>query len=195
MISDQIRKLLTTGLSVSSLNVSLQATTDDNKGSNIFYEKTFRHGQDIDAFEDICRPIAIDLLNMKINYPLTMIYMPLKWCAFVYRLFESILDIHQYYPVGAMPLPKNRLFAQFHAPQTAKMKDEILEQLSMETPKVRVVFATVAFGMGVDIPSIKHIIHIGPPRTIREYFQETGRAGKYSRATLYYNNRDIGKNK
>ncbi len=65
--------------------------------SNIFYEKIFRHGQDIDAFEDICRPIAIDLLNMKINYPLTIIYMPLKWCGFVYRLFESILDIHQYY--------------------------------------------------------------------------------------------------
>ncbi|CAB4016662.1 U3 small nucleolar RNA-associated 18 homolog [Paramuricea clavata] len=34
-----------------------------------------------------------------------------------------------------MPLPKNRLFAQFHAPQTARMKDEILLQLSMETPK------------------------------------------------------------
>ena len=166
--------------------------------SNIFYEKIFRHGQDIDAFENICGPIAIDLLDMKINYPLTIIYMPLKWCGFVYRLFESILNIHQYHPFGAMPLPKNRLFAQFHAPQTAKMKDEILLQLSMETPKVRVVFATVAFGMGVDIPSIRHIIHIGPPRTIREYFQETGRAGrdgKYSKAILYYNNRDIGKNK
>ena len=66
--------------------------------SNIFYEKIFRHGQDIDTFENICRPIAIDLLDMKINYPLTIIYMPLKWCGFVYRLFESILNIHQYLP-------------------------------------------------------------------------------------------------
>ena len=44
--------------------------------------------------------------------------------------------------------------------------------------KVRVIFATVAMGMGVDIPSIQHVIHVGPPRTIREYFQETGQAGQ-----------------
>jgi len=62
---------------------------------------------------------------------------------------------------------------------------------------VRVVFATVAMGMGVDIPSIRHVIHVGPPRTIREYVQETGRAGRdgcFSTAILYYNNRDIAKN-
>ncbi|XP_028417601.1 putative ATP-dependent DNA helicase Q1 [Dendronephthya gigantea] len=35
---------------------------------NIFYEKTFRYGQDIDAFEHICRPIAVDLLHMKIDF-------------------------------------------------------------------------------------------------------------------------------
>lgn len=52
--------------------------------------------------------------------------------------------------------------------------------------------------MGVDIQSIRQIIHIGPPRTIREYFQETGRAGRdgyLSKAVLYYNNKDIAKNK
>ncbi len=69
--------------------------------SNIVCEKILRHGQDIDACENICRPIAIDLLDMKINYPLTIIYMPLKWCSFLYRLFESILNIHQYHPFGA----------------------------------------------------------------------------------------------
>ena len=60
------------------------------------------------------------------------------------------------------------------------------------------MFATVVLGMGVDIPSIRNIIHVGPPRTIREYFQETGRAGrdgKQSLAVLYYNNRDIAKNR
>ena len=58
------------------------------------------------------------------------------------------------------------------------------------------MFATVALGMGVDVPSIRNIIHVGPPRTIREYFQETGRAGrdgKQSLSVLYYNNRDIAK--
>lgn len=53
-------------------------------------------------------------------------------------------------------------------------------------------------GMGVDIPTIRHIIHIGPPRTIREYVQETGRAGRdgsKSKAVLYYDNHDTAANR
>ena len=133
---------------------------------------------------------------MNVAYPLTIIYMPLRWCGFLYRLFESVLGADQYYPPGSLALPKNRLFAQFHAPQTAKMKEEILEQLNLQPSKIRVVLATVAFGMGVDICSIREVIHIGPPRTIQEYFQETGKAGcdgQPSKAILYYNNRDIAK--
>ena len=52
--------------------------------------------------------------------------------------------------------------------------------------------------MRVDVQSIRNIIHIGPPCTIREYLQETGRAGRdggSSKAILYYNNRDIAKNR
>lgn len=167
---------------------------------NIFYKKVFREGQDIDSIENICRPIANDLMNMRINYPLTIIYMPLKWCGFVYRLFESIMGICQYYPANSSPVPKNRLFAQFHAPQTSIMKEEILCQLNSDKSTLRVILATVVlgFGMGVYIHSVRQIIHIGPPRTIREYFQETGRAGRdgeSSTAILYYNNKDIATNK
>lgn len=48
--------------------------------------------------------------------------------------------------------------------------------------------------MGIDIPDIRHIIHIGVPKTMEEYFQETGCAGRDgapSVATMYYNNFDI----
>ena len=78
------------------------------------------------------------------------------------------------------------------------MKEEILKQLCSGRSVVRVLFATVAIGMGVDIPNIRQVIHVGPPCTVKAYFQETGRAGrdgKPSMACLYYNNRDIAKNR
>ena len=90
-----------------------------------------------------------------------------------------------------MQVPENRLFAQFHSPQTKEMKNEILNQLSSPQSIIRVVFATVALGMDVDIQSIRRIVHITPPHSIQAYFQETGRAGIDERqafAVLFYNN-------
>ena len=165
---------------------------------NIFYEKVFRNGPDVESYEEILLPIARNLLVQKIQYPLTIVYLSLRWCGFAYRLFERILGPEQYFPAGADPIPENRLFSQFHSPQTAAMKEQILQELGRSCSKLRVVFATIAMGMGVDIPAIRNIIHIGPPRTVREYMQETGRAGRdgsSSRVSLFYNSRDIGKNK
>ncbi|XP_028403994.1 ATP-dependent DNA helicase Q-like SIM [Dendronephthya gigantea] len=165
---------------------------------NIFYQKIFRTGQDVDAIQSILAPIARALLHQKIDHPLTIIYIPLRICGFAYKLFEHILGNEQYFPLGAASIPSNRLFAQFHAPQTSQMKEEILKQLCSKECIVRVVFATIAIGMGVDIRDIRQIIHIGPPSSVKEYFQETGRAGrdgKPSTALLYYNNRDIANNR
>ena len=166
--------------------------------ANIFYEKIFRSGKDSDAVESILIPIAKELLKAKVAYPLTVIYISLKLCGFAYKLFEYILGNEQYFPTGSAQIPANRMFAQFHAPQTSEMKDEILKQLSSTKSNIRVVFATVTMGMGVDIPDIRNVIHIVPPCTVKAYFQATGRAGrdgKPASATLYYSNKDIAKNR
>lgn len=132
------------------------------------------------------------------NYPITIIYFPLQWCGFAYKYFDRKLGDEQYISSSAAAKPENRLFAQYHAPETKAMKDQILNELSSSNSRIRFVFATVAIGMGVDIKSIRQVIHVGPPRSIREYFQETrraGRDGKQSFSTLYFNKRDIAKNR
>ena len=45
----------------------------------------------------------------------------------------------------------------------------------------RVIFATVAFGMGVDSPCVERVVHFGVPRTMESFFQESGRAGRDGR--------------
>ncbi len=165
-------------------------------GGTFFYRKLSRHGQGIDSIQSILMPVARSLLQEKIDYPLTVMYIPLKLCGFAYKLFEHVLGDEQYFPLGAPSIPENRLFAQFHFPQTNQMKDEILKQLCSGRSIVCVVFATVAIGMGVDIPDICHVIHVRLPSTVKAYFHEigcAGRDGKPSSAYLYYNKRHCQK--
>ena len=137
------------------------------------------------------------------DYPITILYLLLRWCGFSFKYFQKQLGEEQYYSPqnpgnkvtsSADTKPKNRLFAQYHAPQKRAMKDMTSKETSSASLTLRVVFATVAMGMGVDIPSIRNIIYVEPPRTIREYFQETRRAGRDGQV-LYYNNRDIAENR
>ena len=68
------------------------------------------------------------------------------------------------------------------------VKDNIIQEFCDTQSKLRVVIATVTFGMGINCPNVRHVIHWGSPSDIQMYLQETdrgGRDGPPATATLY----------
>jgi ATP-dependent DNA helicase RecQ len=66
--------------------------------------------------------------------------------------------------------------APYHAGLTAGIRRRVLGAFLGD--RVGVVVATSAFGMGIDKPDVRRVIHWGPPRTLEAYYQEAGRAGR-----------------
>ena len=65
----------------------------------------------------------------------------------------------------------NRLFGMFHAKTPQRSKDIIVRSFQDPNGVVRVVFASVAMGMGVDLQSVNIILHYGAPSSIEDYCQ------------------------
>lgn len=130
------------------------------------------------------------LMNQKHQCPKTVIY-----CRSINTLqtFYRHLKDNAY---SGIQSANNRLFAMFHHSTSSKCKRIVMEEFTKLDSKLRVIFCTSAFGLGVNVPDIDMIINWGAPRSVEEFMQEFGRGGRDGRSSmsvLYYHGIDISK--
>lgn len=79
---------------------------------------------------------------------------------------------------------KNRRVVVYHAEVPEEYQQYYLDEFTKAKSTVRIMVATVAFGMGVNIPDVEIVVHWGVPKSVLSYWQEVGRCARDGRDGL-----------
>ena len=144
-----------------------------------------------DEKKDMLMPIVLDVKQNGRSAKKTLIFCrTYQECIDIFVELVTELDSEDALFVPSLSSNDDREHVcQLYTACTAEdTKDYILKSFTSHTGAVRVVVATIAFGLGLDAPDIRQTIHWGPSSDIEAYVQETGRSGRdglQSTALLY----------
>ena len=152
--------------------------------SNIKY--AVKPNQTIDKLSTLARELIVAHPSM----PQTVIFCcTLCECANMYTAFKQKLGPNITKPPGLPSILQLRIVTLFTGASTSQLRKEILDEFRKQDSVLRLVIASSAFGLGIDIPDIARIINWGLPHSLEDLVQETGWAGRngsQAESILYY---------
>ena len=106
------------------------------------------------------------------KYPKTLLFaQSIQQVATIYEFVKTSLGPKAY---GA----EGKLISMYHGDIGRSLQEYILKTFCQQDSSIRVLVCTIAFGMGVEIPDIRQVIHWGKSKTLLGHWQEIGRAGR-----------------
>lgn len=124
--------------------------------ANIYYASHVRPDRGDEKLETILTPFILKLEVKRNQMPPTLVYGNLENTAECFLNFSNSMGEDQYYPFSAQPLARNRLFSPYHPHYPQHERNRIVEELVRGTYTQRVLFVTIAFGLGIDCNNIRH---------------------------------------
>ena len=134
--------------------------------------------QNSDDFENDLLWVLEGIKAQQDKYPKTLIFgQTISIVSDIYEYFRCSLGDQSFFNKDKTD-PKNRMISMYHGQISHNLQQFTLEYFKQHNTYLRILICTVAFGMGVEIPDIKQIIHWGRSKSILSFWQEIGRAGR-----------------
>ena len=142
--------------------------------TNIFYKV-----EPAISLDQLTTNISEEMTEKGLNFPKTVLFCRQYCdCSNLYITLRHKLGERLTEPPGYPDLSEFRIVEMYTRVSKPEKRESIIKSFSTPNGTLKLVIATISFGMGVDCPDIHCIMHWGLPSSLEEYVQETGRAGR-----------------